>query len=100
MMTIAEIQQVVAQRYRISVLELVCHRREQRICLPRHVAMYLARELTPASLPVIGRHFGHRDHTTIMSACQRIERLLEQDPELASQMSEIIGQLQPEEIAA
>ena len=57
---------------------------------PRQVAMYLCRELTDASLPEIGRHFGGRDHTTVLHSCAKIARMEEtgrerRTPALAAQ---------------
>lgn len=97
--SIAAIQQLVSQRYRVTVHELLCHRREQRICLPRHIAMFLARELTPASLPMIGNRFGGRDHTTVISACRRVEAMLEDKPAFAGEVAALMEQLQPEAVA-
>src|SRR6185437_16380712 len=63
---IAEIQYAVAERFGVPMMEMVSDRRARRVARPRQVAMYLSRELTPMSLPGIGKHFGGRDHTTIM----------------------------------
>ena len=54
----------------------------RNIARPRQVAMYLAKKLTPRSLPEIGRRFGGRDHTTVMHAVKRIEELRAADSEL------------------
>jgi chromosomal replication initiator protein len=69
--SIAQIQSAVGRHFGISTDELVSGARSPRIAWPRQVAMYLARELTDASLPAIGREFGGRDHTTVMHACRR-----------------------------
>jgi chromosomal replication initiator protein len=50
-------------------------RRARAVARPRQVAMYLAKQLTPRSLPEIGRKFGNRDHTTVMHAIRRIDEL-------------------------
>jgi len=52
------------------------------VARPRQVAMYLAKKLTPRSLPEIGRRFGGRDHTTVMHAVKRIEELRASDREI------------------
>ena len=80
--TIEEIQRRVAQHYNIKAAELSSSRRAQAVVRPRHVAMYLAKQLTSRSLPEIGRKFGKRDHTTVMYAIRRIEELRPKDPAL------------------
>lgn len=65
-MLVSHIQAVVATFYGIHVNSMWSSRRGRDIARPRQVAMYLARELTPMSLPDIGRRFGKRDHTTVM----------------------------------
>jgi chromosomal replication initiator protein len=66
------IQEAVARYYSISLDELVGEKRTKRVVVPRQVAMYLSRELTDSSLPVIGRAFGGRDHTTVIYAVQKV----------------------------
>jgi chromosomal replication initiator protein len=69
--TISEIQAATCRHFGISADELLSGGRSTRIAWPRQLAMYLARELTGASLPAIGREFGGRDHTTVLHACRR-----------------------------
>ena len=80
--TIEEIQRRVAAHYNIKPAELSSSRRAQTVVRPRHVAMYLAKQLTSRSLPEIGRKFGKRDHTTVMYAIRRIEELRPNDAAL------------------
>ena len=80
--TIEEIQRRVAAHYNIKPAELSSNRRAQVVVRPRHVAMYLAKQLTSRSLPEIGRKFGKRDHTTVMYAIRRIEELRPKDAAL------------------
>ena len=70
--TIERIQEVVCERFCMSLDELCSHKRSQNIVYPRQVAMYLSRELTDSSLPKIGKHFGDRDHTTVLHANAKI----------------------------
>ncbi|HZO62985.1 MAG TPA: chromosomal replication initiator protein DnaA, partial [Gaiellaceae bacterium] len=70
--TIERIQEVVCDRFSMSLEELCSHKRSQNIVYPRQVAMYLSRELTDSSLPKIGKHFGDRDHTTVLHANAKI----------------------------
>ena len=80
---IEDIQRVVAVHYQVSRSDLVSSRRTRAIVVPRQIAMYLAKILTPRSLPEIGRRFGNRDHTTVLHAVRKIEGLLGQDKSLA-----------------
>jgi chromosomal replication initiator protein len=56
------------------------------IARPRQIAMYLSKQLTPRSLPEIGRRFGGRDHTTIMHGVRRIEELKTTDSQLSDDL--------------
>jgi chromosomal replication initiator protein len=69
--TVGDIQRATCELFDLSSEELLSSTRTARIAWPRQLAMYLARELTGESLPAIGRHFGGRDHTTVMHACRR-----------------------------
>jgi chromosomal replication initiator protein len=77
--SIAEIQAAVGAHFGLTPGELLSTTRSARIAWPRQVAMYLARELTGESLPSIGRHFGGRDHTTVLHACRRAGTRLADD---------------------
>ncbi len=70
--TLEKIQQLVALRFNLSVSELKGKRRTKDVSFARQVAMSIARELTEASLPVIGEAFGGRDHATVIYACSKI----------------------------
>jgi chromosomal replication initiator protein len=80
---IEDIQRVVAGHYQVSRSELTSSRRTRAIVVPRQIAMYLAKVLTPRSLPEIGRRFGNRDHTTVLHAVRKIEGLIARDQTLA-----------------
>jgi chromosomal replication initiator protein len=69
--SITEIQAAACDHFGLSTNELLSSARTRRIAWPRQVAMYLSRELTDESLPAIGRHFGGRDHTTVLHAWRR-----------------------------
>jgi chromosomal replication initiator protein len=81
--TIQEIQKKVAEHWNIRVTEMSSIRRSRNIARPRQVAMYLAKQLTSKSLPDIGRHFGDRDHTTVMHAVSRVTELIGKDAAFA-----------------
>lgn len=80
--TIDEIQKRVADHFKIRNAEMVSARRAREVARPRQIAMYLAKQLTPRSLPEIGRRFGGRDHTTVIHACRQIEKLRAADSEI------------------
>jgi chromosomal replication initiator protein len=81
--TIDEIQKRVAEHYNIRLADMHSARRARAVARPRQVAMYLCKQLTPRSLPEIGRKFGGRDHTTVMHAVRKIEELKAADRTLA-----------------
>jgi len=81
--TIHEIQKCVAEHWSIRVTEISSARRSRNIARPRQVAMYLSKQLTEKSLLDIGRHFGDRDHTTVMHAVARVTALIETDAAFA-----------------
>ncbi|MEA2375013.1 MAG: chromosomal replication initiator protein, partial [Thermoleophilaceae bacterium] len=70
--TLGEIQAAAASAMEVPIEALLAHDRRPRVTLARQVAMYLARELTDASLPAIGRHFGGRNHSTVLHAHRRV----------------------------
>ncbi len=82
--TIEMVQAEVARQFGLHVNDLRGNRRTQDVAYARHIAMYLARDLTEASLPQIGSRFGGRHHTTAMHAIDKIDRQLKDghDPQL------------------
>lgn len=83
---IEDIQRIVARHYNVSKTELLSNRRTRTIVKPRQIAMYLAKVMTPRSLPEIGRRFGGRDHTTVLHAVRKIEGLSGADTTLAQEV--------------
>jgi chromosomal replication initiator protein len=81
--TIDEIQKRVAEHYNIRLGDMHSARRARAVARPRQVAMWLCKQLTPRSLPEIGRKFGGRDHTTVMHAVRKIEELRANDRGIA-----------------
>ena len=84
--TVDDIQKAVADHYGLKQSDLLCERRTRAVARPRHVAMYLAKQLTTRSYPDIGRRFGGRDHTTVLHAVKRIEALKAEEPALAADL--------------
>ncbi len=91
--SVESIQKLVAQYFQVRVLDIKSQRRMKVLVRPRQVAMYLSRKHAGASYPDLGQRFGDKDHTTIMSACKKIEARLKEDPSLRSQVLEIERQL-------
>jgi chromosomal replication initiator protein len=92
--TIDEIQRRVAEHYNLRLSEMTSYRRARVVARPRQVAMYLAKQLTTASLPQIGQKFGKRDHTTVMHAVRKIEELMLTDAGLAEDVELLRRMLQ------
>ena len=86
---IMKIQRVVADYYNITVEDLKSKKRVATIAFPRHIAIYLSRQLTDESFPKIGMEFGARDHSTVMSSCERIENELKTNKQLEQILEEI-----------
>jgi chromosomal replication initiator protein len=91
--TIARIQEAVSQRFGVTHDELVSPRRSQAVAYPRQVAMYLSRELTDASLPMIGKEFGGRDHTTVIHAKDKITKLIREDRSVYNLVQELTARI-------
>jgi chromosomal replication initiator protein len=81
-LTIDEIQKAVSAFYKIKTSDLKSSRRHRAIALPRHVAMFLARECGRFSFPEIGSAFGGKDHSTAIHAVKKIEREIKESTEL------------------
>ena len=81
-LSIEHIQKTVADYYKIKIADMHSKKRTRVIARPRQVAMWLAKELTPMSLPAIGEAFGGRDHTTVLHACRTITELRLGDAQL------------------
>jgi chromosomal replication initiator protein len=95
--TIEDIQRRVAAHYNIKTAEMVSSRRARAVVGPRHVAMYLAKQLTTRSLPEIGRKFGGRDHTTVMYGIRRIEERRPKEPALDEDLDRLRRSLEDPE---
>ena len=91
--SIARIQELVSDRFQLSLEELCGDRRSQHIVYPRQVAMYLSRELTDSSLPKIGKEFGGRDHTTVIHATSKIARLIKEDRSVYNLVQELTARV-------
>jgi chromosomal replication initiator protein len=91
--SIERIQELVSERFGLSLDELCGERRSQNIVYPRQIAMYLSRELTDASLPKIGRQFGGRDHTTVIHATTKIAGMIREDRSVYNLVQELTARI-------
>ncbi|HLG95915.1 MAG TPA: chromosomal replication initiator protein DnaA [Bryobacteraceae bacterium] len=82
--TIESVAKAVAEKFSLQPSQLKQKTNEQRIVYPRQIAMYLAKELTSASLPEIGRWFGSKHHTTVLHSIHKIDKQRHRDPDLNS----------------
>lgn len=91
--TIDQIQQSVANHYRLSITELKSKNNARQIAVPRQVAMYLCKRLTKHSFPEIGREFGGKHHTTVIHSVEKIESLVLKDQNFHRVVSDLIDNL-------
>jgi chromosomal replication initiator protein len=92
--TIDSIQKAVAERFSIKPLLLKEKSNRKEIVVPRQVAMFLAKELTQASLPEIGRAFGGKHHTTVIHSVKKIDAQRVNDPDLNKMINSLIDSFQ------
>jgi hypothetical protein len=87
--TISEIQAATCEYFGVDRVDLISHRRTPAIIVPRHVAVYLCKQLTLHSYPVIAKQFSGRDHSTAIASVQRIEFLMVKDREFEKKVHEL-----------
>ena len=90
LITIDQIQRKVCDFFGIRLSDLKAKTRTKAIAFPRQIAMYLARQLTHASLSEVGRAFGGKDHTTVLHAVDKVQTLLQEDPKLRKTIDGLI----------
>jgi chromosomal replication initiator protein len=93
--TIERIQEAVAAHYGMTVAKLTSASREQKIALPRQVAMWLCRTLADETLQSIAEKFNKKDHTTVIAAVERVNGLLETDPQVKAAVTALTQKLAP-----
>jgi len=91
--TIEAIQRAVAECFGMRVAELKQKNNSRQIVVPRQIAMYLAKQMTEASLPEIGRQFGGKHHTTVMHSIAKIDEQRRHDKDLARTVNKLMEQL-------
>jgi chromosomal replication initiator protein len=87
------VQRAVCEKMNIPPADICSASRTKDLVLARQIAMYLARQLTPASLPTIGKLFGGRDHSTVLHACNKIASMLQEDRRLSALVEELAREL-------
>jgi chromosomal replication initiator protein len=92
---IEKIQEAVAAHYGLTVAKLTSSSREQKVALPRQVAMYLCRELAKDTLQTIAEKFNKKDHTTVISAIDRVKSLIETDEQVRVAIQALTSKLAP-----
>lgn len=92
--TMEVIQEIVASYFKMKIEDLHAKKRTRSIAFPRQIAMYLCRELTDTSLPQIGNFFGGRDHTTVIHACDKINKEKDADMKLNAILNELVERIQ------
>ena len=88
-MTIERVQELVAGHFGLTRDDLVSARRTAKLTWPRHLAIFLARELTAAPLALLGEAFGGRNHTTILHACNRVSEEIGRSPEAVAELESL-----------
>ncbi len=91
--SIEAVQRRVAEHFNLRPTDLKARSNARAIAFPRQVAMYIAKQLTGASLPEIGRAFGGKHHTTVLHSINKIERLRKTDKDLAQQLHKLTDAL-------
>jgi chromosomal replication initiator protein len=89
--TIDAVMRAVAERFDLQPSQLKQKTNAHEISRPRQIAMYLVKELTSASLPEIGRHFGGKHHTTVLHSVRKVDEMRQTDPDLNNLIHNIIG---------
>eukprot|EP01047_Picozoa_sp_COSAG01_P000503 COSAG01_NODE_9_length_43729_cov_66.133463_40_plen_448_part_00 len=93
---VSRIQIKTSDLFNVSVQDLCSRSRTKEVANARQTAMYLCRELTQLSLPEIGKKFGNRDHTTVMHACEKIKKNLNNETETQRNITSLINILKQE----
>lgn len=91
--SVEDIQRAVCSHFRLSNADLLSKDRHKSVAFARQVAMYLCRQRLKCSFPELGRAFGNRDHTTVMSAVRRVEALRQTDPQVNAHIEAIAQKL-------
>jgi chromosomal replication initiator protein len=92
--TVDDIQKKVSSFFNTKMSDIKSKKKNKVFIQPRHTAMYLIRQLTDLSLPEIGRHFGGRDHSTVLHAIQKLDNIVLKDPDFANTIDQLTRELE------
>jgi chromosomal replication initiator protein len=92
--SVEEIQKKISSHFQIKISDLKSKKKNKAFIGPRHTAMFLTRQLTGLSLPEIGRHFGGRDHSTVLHAIHKVENLAKNDPDFQNSLDQLVKELE------
>ncbi|CAN5785469.1 chromosomal replication initiator protein DnaA [soil metagenome] len=84
--SVEDIQRIVCHHFKLKSADLLSKDRHKSIAFARHIAMYLCKQRLKSSFPELGRAFGNRDHTTVMSAVRKVDTLRQSDPEVRAHL--------------
>ena len=90
---IEDVLRTISGHFNVTKQDILSSRRHKTIVYPRQIGMYLAKVLTTRSLPEIGRKFGGRDHTTVLHAVRKIEKLIKTDPTIKESITTLENSL-------
>ena len=88
------VKKAVCKKYNIKITDIESKKRNREFSMPRQIAMYICREMTDLSYPKIGESFGGRDHTTVLHACEKINKQIKIDPILAEDIRNLKEDIQ------
>ena len=94
LVTVEKIQKLICHKYKIKLTQLKSKNNSPVVAFPRQVAMYLSKEMTPSSLPEIGKKFGGKHHTTVIHSIRKIEKMRETDKEFDREINRLIQYIQ------
>tara|TARA_B100001540_G_C15513749_1_gene509284 strand:- start:268 stop:657 length:390 start_codon:yes stop_codon:yes gene_type:complete len=90
---IEDVLRTISGHFNVTKQDILSSRRHKTIVYPRQIGMYLAKVLTTRSLPEIGRKFGGRDHTTVLHAVRKIEKLIKTNPSIRESITTLENSL-------
>lgn len=93
--TIEAVQKLVCDFYSMKLSDMKAKRRTKDVALPRQVAMYISKQVTNASLSDIGKHFGGKDHATVIYACKQIEEKKAKDDSFHRMVENLLHKIKP-----
>jgi len=86
---VRKIQRIVAENFQITIEDIRSKKRNYKVAYPRQIAMYLCRKLTDESFPKLGIEFGGKDHSTVIHSCDKVEREIKTNKELADTIEKL-----------